>query len=395
MNGTPRPSRLADFFDTYTRDVTAEELQRLFTRDARDAYRFFTRGMDAEAMQRLPWYKRAIEEVRLLFFAFSMKLSPARRVVFGSAFVLALIGLINLFRGFGVIEIVRMPFLGGLGVLGPRFSDGTWSLLFAFALMNLLVLLEVADRLSLKNDLEIARDIQQAMLPSGVYSAPCVETVGISRPANTVGGDFYDILPLDDGRLVITVGDVAGKGSPAALLMALLLAMLRTLVDERLEPADLITRLNKQVCRHAPGTRFITLFYAVYQPLTGELTYVSAGHMPPLVMRRGGTCERLTDGGIALGMFEHSTYSTGNVVLQADDLLAVYSDGITEAENPTGTPFDEVGLETALKASALETLPGVGAAVVQSVERHTAEKRFADDLTILLLRRTAAAAAGV
>ena len=133
--------------------------------------------------------------------------------------------------------------------------------------MNLLVLLEVADRLSLKNDLEIARDIQQAMLPSGVYSAPGVETVGMSRPANTVGGDFYDILPLDDGRLVMTVGDVAGKGSPAALLMALLLAMLRTLVDEKLEPADLITRLNVQVCRHAPGTRFITLFYAVYQPL--------------------------------------------------------------------------------------------------------------------------------
>jgi serine phosphatase RsbU (regulator of sigma subunit) len=191
------------------------------------------------------------------------------------------------------------------------------------------------------------------------------------------------------------VGDVAGKGSPAALLMALLLAMLRTLVDEKLEPADLITRLNVQVCRHAPGTRFITLFYAVYQPLTGELTYVSAGHMPPLVMRRHGACERLSDGGIALGMFEHSTYGTGRVVLQPDDLLAVYSDGITEAENPTGTPFDEIGLETALKASIRESLPAVGAAVVQSVERHTAEKRFADDLTILLLRRTVAAPAGV
>ena len=396
MSHPARPSRLVNFFDTYTKDVTAEDLQRLFTRDAREAYRFFTRGMDAEAMQRLPWYQRAVEEVRLLFFAFSMKLSPARRVVFGSAFVLAIIGLINLFRGLGVIELVRMPFIGGIGLLGPLFSDGTWSLLFAFALMNLLVLLEVADRLSLKNDLEIARDIQQAMLPSGVYSAPGVETVGISRPANTVGGDFYDILPLDDGRLVVTVGDVAGKGSPAALLMALLLAMLRTLVDEKLEPADLITRLNVQVCRHAPGTRFITLFYAVYQPLTGDLTYVSAGHMPPLVLRMDGSCERLTDGGISLGMFEHSTYSTGHVVLRPGDLLAVYSDGITEAENPAGTPFDEIGLETALKASALESLTAVGAAVVKSVERHTAEKRFADDLTILLLRHcTAPVAAGV
>jgi sigma-B regulation protein RsbU (phosphoserine phosphatase) len=394
--GQPKGSRLADFFDTYTKDLTAEDLQRLFTRDTRDAYKFFTRGLDADALKRMPWHRRVVTEARILFLAFSMKLSPARRVVFGGALALALIGLINLFRGFGIVEIARIPFFGGVGVPGPLFREGTWSLLFAFGLMNLLVLLEVADRLSLKNDLEIARDIQQAMLPSGIYSAPGVETIGISRPANTVGGDFYDILPLADGRLVIAVGDVAGKGSPAALLMALLLAMLRTLVDEKLEPAELITRLNVQVCRHAPGTRFITLFYAVYDPRSGEMTYVSAGHMPPLLLRRDGTCERLSDGGISLGMFERSTYTTGHVIMQPDDLVAVYSDGITEAENPAEIPFDEIGLETALRASqAKPNLSVIGADVVQAVERHTAEKRFADDLTILLLRRTAAAPAGV
>ncbi len=112
---------------------------------------------------------------------------------------------------------------------------------------------------------------------------------------------------------MITLGDVAGKGSPAALLMALLLAILRTLVDEKLEPAELVTRLNVQVCRHAPGSRFITLFYAVFDPRTGSLTYVSAGHMPPLLLRGDGRCERLTEGGIALGMFEQSTYTTGHV----------------------------------------------------------------------------------
>ena len=387
MNQPHRPSRLADFFDSYTKDLTADDLQRLFTRDARDAYKFFTRGRDADAMKRLPWHRRVIAEVQILFLAFSMKLSPARRVVFGGALVLAMIGAFNLFRGVGIIEVLRVPFIGGVGMPGPLFREGTWSLLLAFGLMNLLVLLEVADRLSLKNDLEIARDIQQAMLPSGLYTAPGVETAGLSRPANTVGGDFYDILPLDDGRLVITLGDVAGKGSPAALLMALLLAMLRTLVDEKLEPADLITRLNVQVCRHAPGSRFITLFYAVFDPRTGSLTYVSAGHMPPLLLRGDGSCERLSDGGISLGMFEHSTYSTGHVVIQPQDLFAVYSDGITEAENPSGVPFDEIGLETALKASQQDSLSAIGAAVVRAVERHTDEHKFADDLTILLLRR--------
>jgi len=385
----PRSSRLSDFFDTYTRDLTAEDLQRLFTRDARDAYRFFTRGADADKLARLPWHRRIVAEARILFFAFSMKLSPARRAVFAGAILLALIGVANLFRGVGIIEVARLPLVGGIGVPGPLLRQGTWSLLIAFGLMNLLVLLEVADRLSLKNDLEIARDIQQAMLPSGVYSAPGVETVGSSRPANTVGGDFYDILPLVDGRLIVAVGDVAGKGSPAALLMALLLAMLRTLVDEKLEPADLVTRLNVQVCRHSPRSRFITLFYAVYQPLTGELTYVSAGHMPPLLLRRDGRCERLADGGIALGMFDHSTYTTGRAILDPDDMIAVYSDGITEAENPAGQPFDEIGLETALQANARDSLSDISAAVVRAVERHTDATRFADDLTILLLRRTA------
>jgi sigma-B regulation protein RsbU (phosphoserine phosphatase) len=113
-------------------------------------------------------------------------------------------------------------------------------------------------------------------------------------------------------------------------------------------------------------------------------------------MRRDGTCERLSDGGISLGMFEQSTYATGHVVIQTDDLVAVYSDGITEAENPAEIPFDEIGLETALKACRHKTsLSTIGADVVQAVERHTAEKRFADDLTILLLRRTTPAPVGV
>ena len=133
----------------------------------------------------------------------------------------------------------------------------------------------------------------------------------------------------------------------------------------------------------------------MFQPLTGELIYVSAGHMPPLLLRGDGACERLSDGGISLGMFDHSTYTTGRVVIEPDDLFAVYSDGITEAENPKGVPFDEIGLETALKDHHRDSLSGIGAAVVRAVERHTDERRFADDLTILLLRRTVPAPAGV
>ena len=377
---------MVDFFETYTRDLKAADLQRLFTRDTKEAYRFFTRHIDVSALDGLPWHRRALAHLRLLFLAFTMKLSPARRIVYGASLVLAALALVNLFHSTRLLETP----VGRVTVIVPGLTlpEGTWSFVIAFALMNLLVLLEVADRLSLKNDLEIAREIQQAMLPSGLYAGPGVETVGLSRPANTVGGDFYDILPLGDNRLAIAVGDVAGKGSPAALLMALLLAMMRTLVDERLAPSDLVTRLNVQVSRHAPGTRFITLFYGVYDAGSGELSYVNAGHMPPLIVRANRRIDRLSDGGMALGLFEQATYVTGCTRLCPDELLAVYSDGITEAENPRGLPFDEQGLESALLANRSQDISAIGTAVVRAVEQHTADTRLADDLTILLLRRT-------
>ena len=134
----------------------------------------------------------------------------------------------------------------------------------------------------------------------------------------------------------------------------------------------------------------------MFDAATGDLTYVNAGHMPPLLMREDGSWERLTEGGIALGMFDHSMYTTGRVTIQPDEVLAIYSDGITEAENPAGQPFDEAGLEATLIAHRHESLAALGAAVVRSVEVYTADTRLADDLTILLLRRcTVPTAVGV
>jgi len=389
--------RLREFVTTYTRDLKAEDLGRLFTRDAREAYEFFVRTVDSKELEGLSWHRRAIAHLQLFFTAFTMKLSPARRVVYAASIIFAIVGIFNLVQ----IHIGQTPIANGdvkvnVSYPGLGLPDGLLSLVIAFVLVNLIVLLEVADRLTLKNDLEIAREIQKAMLPPGRFRAPGADVAGFSRPANTVGGDFYEILPLGDGRLVTAVGDVAGKGSPASLLMALLLAMMRTLTDERLDPAELISRLNVQVCRQSPGNRFITLFYSVLDLTSGELTYVNAGHTPPLLFRSGGTVERLQSGGVALGMFDGSSFQTGRVQLEPDDLLAIYSDGITEAENPKGLPFDEQGLETVLAAERRNNVAATCAAVVRAVERHRADTRLADDLTLLLLRRsTAPSVAGV
>ena len=245
--------------------------------------------------------------------AFTMRLTPARRVIYGVALVAAAIGVLSLFRGFTVfgVPIIIPPFFFRVGLPTLAFAPGTQWLIFAFALMNLLVLLEVFDRLSLKRDLEVAREIQLAMLPDGTWAAPGVEASGLTRPANTVGGDFYDILPRPDGRVIVALGDVAGKASPAALLMALFLAMLRTLVDEHLTRPSWSRRLNIQVSKHAPPSRFITLFLGLFDPRTGELEFVNAGQTPPLLLRASGAVEKLSTGGIALAMFEQSTYDVG------------------------------------------------------------------------------------
>jgi serine phosphatase RsbU (regulator of sigma subunit) len=314
---------------------------------------------------------------RLLFLAFTLKLTPARRLIYGISLVACVIGLMELFRE---VHFLLIPH--------PAFAPGTLWLLGAFLLVNLLVLLEVADRLSLKNDLEIAREIQQSMLPRAGFKAPGVEAFGMTRPANTVGGDFYDIIPLPDGRVLLALGDVAGKGSPAALLMALLLAMMRTLIDEGLEGADLVTRLNVQIGRHAlPHSRFVTLFVAILNPTSGELTYVNAGQNPPLLRRGNGTYERLRAGGMALGMFENASYTTGATTLDPGDVLVMYSDGITEAEDTFDQPFDEAGVQTVVDGNGWASAKELGWALFEAVETHSRERRLLDDLTVLALRR--------
>ena len=388
----PPPHSARQFWDTYTKDLTADDFQRLFTRDAREAYDFFARGFDPKTFRGLPWHRRLIIQCRLFFIAFTSRLSPARRALFGLAMVCALAGMIELFAGFGLMNVPLIPFVLNVGLPGPVWTDGTFWLLGGFVLVNLLVLLEVADRLDLKHDLEIARDIQLAMLPHDTFVAGSIEVAGHTRPANTVGGDLYDILRLDDDRVLVVLGDVSGKGSPAALLMALLLAMLRTLAPEDLPPPTLVERLNRLVYEQAPGTRFITLFLAIVHLRTGRFTYVNAGQTPPLLRRRDGSVEKLATGGIALGMFDASTYEQAETQLAPGDLLVAYSDGITEAENQAGQPFDEDGLERAIHVYASSPAPDLARTLFTVVERHAGDVKLADDLTVLVVKRTDAGA---
>ena len=303
--------------------------------------------------------------------------------------------MLQLFNGLGIVSACgcrfRLHFVR-VGVPGPVFADGTVWLLIGFLLMNLLVLLEVADRLSLKRDLEVAREIQQAMLPDGMWSGGGVEAFGLTKPANTVGGDFYDILPQPDGTVIVALGDVAGKASPAALLMALSAGDAAHAGRRRpghrrpgqaAEPADL-----PSTRRRRGSSRCLSLCTTL---VPDSLQFVNAGQTPPLLRRQNGAIERLATGGIALGMFEGSTYESGHAHLEPGDALVMYSDGITEAEDPAGIAFDEAGLERTLAlypgTFPEATAASVGQAIFDAVERHRRDSRLADDLSVLVLSR--------
>jgi len=387
VEAPPPVARVWEFFETYTRDLRADDFQRLFTRETPEAWQFFAKAIKVDELSSLPWHVRAAEYARRAFLAFTLRLSPARRAIYGIALFMAFIGLFKLFAGFVILRVPVIPMVMSVPVPGFGWQDGTMWLAGGFLVLNLLILLEVADRLTLKKDLEVAREIQQAMLPREIYAATGIEAFGMTRPANTVGGDLYDVILRPDGRIVLALGDVAGKGSPAALLMALVVAMLRVLVDEQLRPAELAERLNLQVSRHAPSSRFVTMVVGLYEPETGRLDFVNAGQNPPMLRRASGRVERLTEGGIALGMFDQARYQEGSMTLEAGDVLVLFSDGVTEAENASGVAFDDAGLELVINQHWWQDLNTLGTSVLRAVEAHAAGTKIADDLTVLAVRR--------
>lgn len=368
-----RPSRLRrfnasirDFYRIYTQDVRRADVERLFSKETREVYRFFARGIDSKTLRAVPWYKRPLAYARALFLAFALRMSPARRVLYG----LALVGMI-----IGVLDTA--------GLAGPHQND-RW-LLFSLLVLNFLLALELADKLTLKGDLEVAREIQFTLLPRGSIARGRLDAYGVTRPANTVGGDFYDVIDLGNGRIGVAIGDVAGKGSPAALLMALLLSSLRALAPDGLAPASLITRLNRFIGSQAPPGRFISLFYADLDPASGSMIYVNAGHNPPILSGPSGT-RRLTTGGIVLGPFPESSYWAQTVDLLPGDTLVLFSDGVTEAENSAGDPFDDWRLSALVERSTGAPAERLASQVIEAVEQFAGSALFADDLTVLVLR---------
>ena len=237
-------------------------------------------------------------------------------------------------------------------------------------------------------DLEQAAEIQRGILPRGHPVIEGIDLAGHNAPCRTVGGDYYDFIPYDDGRVAVVLGDVAGKGMSAALLMSNLQARVQLLAEIPQDLAKLMSRLDQSVSVNAPANRFITMFFGVIDPAKGELTYCNAGHNPPLVIRASGEVDRLPAKGTVLGIFPEIGYEQQSIAFESGDMIAIYSDGITEAENSDGDDYGEDRLAEMLVANKDLGAVAIIDAVLEHLSEFTNAAPFEDDVTLLVARRT-------
>ena len=202
---------------------------------------------------------------------------------------------------------------------------------------------QALEKQRIEQDIAVAASIQQRLLPASLPAIEGYDAAGINIPSKSVGGDYYDCIPLPDGRIALVIADVSGKGVPAALLVSSLHAYLSAYLESPLTPVDLARRLNRVIWNAAPEDKFITAFLGILSPATGELISVNAGHTPVYLLRESGTVEELGKGGLPFGMLELDLpYTAETTVIQPGDRLLLYTDGVTEAMNEMGELYDSV-----------------------------------------------------
>jgi phosphoserine phosphatase RsbU/P len=371
--------RLQEFWNRVTEGLALDQLWSQFKRDAQSSYRLYSRDFQAgapEETRRHNFWHTAQE----FSWAILGKLTPARRVLLlvGVALLVFPAGGFSYHGKAGEVEVVEFDF---------RFFGG--------AFLFLVLMLEVADRVVMKRDLEIARDIQKWLLPATPPEVPGLAVAFAARAANTVAGDYYDVFPRSgspDARqhFVLAIADVAGKSIPAALLMATFQASLRTLSSTACSLPELVAGMNQYACSNSQsGLRFTTAFISEFNPESCTLTYINAGHNPPILRRSSGAVEHLTLGGLPLGIRAEGSYDPGDVMLQTGDWLITFTDGLVEALNERGQEYGEQRLLQLLQGSANTTPEDLLRRVMSDVDAFVGETPQHDDITCMFVKVTA------
>ncbi len=257
----------------------------------------------------------------------------------------------------------------------------------AIRVENARLLEERIERERMERELQLASEIQQRFLPT---APPCVEGYdlqGISFSCYEIGGDYYDFIASDDGKIYVTLGDVSGKGTAAALLMSSLHASIHAQTTANSSLDGTITAVNRYLADNTPSNRFVTLFYAQLDPLSGQLAYINAGHNPPIVVRANGAVQTLDSGGLPLGLMAFATYEQDALQLNAGDVFVAYSDGVTEALNPREEEFELNRLQAVVTAYRHESAVGIRDKIETALTQWADGTPANDDITLVIVKR--------
>lgn len=365
-------SSLKSFFRDYTRGFSSSDFRRLFDREARDAFTFLSR--EHQETPSRPTEEGSVEKVRAFFLGLSYKLTPPRRVLFAVSLISGLCAVffsprISLKADDFSLAIDSSPLLTLLSVAG----------------LVLLLALELVDRVRVKDELELARELQEALLPEESPELPGWRMAHSYRTANTVGGDYYNCPVLRDGRLALMIGDASGHGMAAGLLMAIADATLFANLERDPDPVAMSGQLNQALACIGGSRAFMSFFYALLDPETGELDYVCAGHPFPLLRRRDGTTEELGHGGFPLGIRRDLELRPSSARLEVGDLLVLYTDGVAECVDEQGRAFGFDRLRRTVAVGG--TARAVHDAVLHAFDRHRGDERLTDDVTLWTVER--------
>ena len=387
MSSTPTPLQTAprkrwqgvrDFWARVTEGLALQQLWGQFKSEAHATYGLYSRDVDWDEIgKEKGTVKRYLFAAWALFQAMLMKLSPARRVLL-------------------LIAVILLIFQPDIRWGGNELTFGLgW---MGAPILFVLLALELGDRVTMKRDLEIAREIQQWLVPDHPPLVSGMDIAFATRPQNTVAGDYYDAFlrsvpdaNSDKSPLLVVVADVAGKSVPAALLMATFQASLRALSATSASLDEIVAGVNRYAQAHSlEGRRFTTAFLAEINLDTRELHYVNAGHNDPILRRASGQIERLSTGGPPFGLpllsYGEISYSSARVRLQPGDLLFIFTDGVVEAVNETGQEYSEARLVPLLEAGPPETAAETLKRVMADVNQFVGYARQHDDITCLVLR---------
>ena len=257
----------------------------------------------------------------------------------------------------------------------------------AGAIENARLHAEVVDKRRIDSDLALARQVMEELLPHTTPSIPGLDIAGAHETSLSVGGDYYEFIPLVDDRWAVIIADVVGKGVAAAILVSAIRASMSSLVGHELAVRAIMRRANRFFHESVEGGRYVTLFYAVIDPARRRMLYVNAGHVPPVLLRDGGEVELLEEGGVPLGLFEAPRYFEGHIAWEEGDILMLYTDGVVETANPDDDFYGMARLVSLVKDQAMSSATEICSGIMQDVRHHGGGVR-ADDRTLVVMKAT-------